>query len=213
MFPALQLEVLDRFTSVEQHFRATRRFKGETAQTARGLVFVQVYAIHEYTVQHVLRIAAAEIAAHAHTYADLRPSLLALFLDPELQSLRDCKPGDRWGRRIALFDRASSADRVSLASAPLPGDGSHFRHTHLQLILAVLGVHRRLTVRRRHMFDIDQVVNNRNSISHGGETAAEIGRRYSRADIWRSIIRMRKICLRLILIVSEHCSEPGRHLK
>jgi hypothetical protein len=211
MFPALQLEILDRFTAVEQYFRATRPFRGDTSQTAKGLVFVQIYAIHEYAVQNVVRVATTEIASHAPAFCDLRPSLLALFLDPEIQSLRDCPAKDRWDRRMALFNRATSRNPVELTSSPIPGDDTNFRHTHLELILEVLGVRRKLTIRRRHMYDIDQTVNNRNSIAHGGETAAQIGCRYSRRDIWRSIRRLRKVSLRLILVVSEHCSDPAQH--
>lgn len=211
MFPSLQLEVMDRFTALEEHFRATRRFHGHPSQTAKGLVFVEIYAIHEYTVNNVVRAATAAIAAHSHAFIDLRPCLLALFLDPELQSLRDCPPKDLWKRRLALFDRANSVDAVSLASSPLPVDGTHFRHTHLDLILEVLGITQKLTLRRRHMFEIDKAVDNRNSISHGRETAQEVGRRYSREEIWLYIRRMKRISLRLIAIVSEHCTAPDRH--
>jgi hypothetical protein len=204
-----------RFTAVEQHFRASlpsARFRGEPSQTSKGLVFVQIYALHEYTVLNVVRIASAAIAAHSHTYADLRPSLLALFLDPQLCSLRDTKPKNIWESRLALFDRATSNDPVSLAGLVLP-DGNHFRHSHINFILRVFGVTRKLTVRRRHLFLIDEIVENRNSISHRGETAADVGRRYSRHDIFRIIRRLESICLRLILIVSEYCNEPAKHCR
>ena len=213
MFPTLQLEVLERFTAIEQHFRTSRRLRGDTSQTAKGLTFVQIYAIHEYTVKNVVKIAATEIAAHGHAYARLRPSLLALFLEPEVQSLRDCSPNDRWNRRIALLERASSVESVSFSAAPLPTDGTHFRQTHVQLILRVFGDHKSVTIHQRHLRYIDTIVNNRNAVAHGGETAAEVGRRYSRQDIWRYIRRMRSLCLRLIQIVSEYCGLPEKHCR
>jgi hypothetical protein len=213
MFPSLQLEVMDRFTAVEQYFKTSQRLRGDPSLTAKGLVFVQIYAIHEYTVQNVVLIASQEIAAHGHLYSDLQPSLLALFMEPELQSLRDCPPKDQWKRRLALFERAVSNQPILLTTTPIPKDGSHFRHTHVELILKVLGVKRTLTVRRRHLPYIDEVVQHRNSIAHGGETAGDIGRRYSRQEIRKSIRRMRNICLRLIMIVSEHCKRPTEHCR
>ena len=51
----------------------------------------------------------------------------------------------------------------------------------------MLGVRRRLTLRRRHLYKIDEVVENRNTISHGNETALNVGRRYSRREINRTI--------------------------
>lgn len=215
MFPSLQLEVMDRFTAVEEHFRVSLprsvRFKGTPSQTTKGLVFVQIYAIHEYTVLKVVQYAVDAIAAHSHSYSSLRPSLLALFLDPQLAALRDCASKHIWERRLDLLDLAVSDKQASLAQSPNLGEGSHFRHAHVELILKVLGVSRTLTLRKRHLFDIDQVVDNRNAISHGGETAAEVGRRYSRQDILRSIRIMQSVCLRLILIVSEYCNDPARH--
>jgi hypothetical protein len=213
MFPDLQAEVMGRFTAVEQHFRASKSFRGESQQIEKGLMFVQIYAIHEYTVQSLVQRAAAAIVAHAHVYADLRPSLLAIFLDGELSSVRDCGTNHLWNNRLQLFERAASGQSITLAQAPLPADGTHFRHTHLELILRVLGVTRTLTVRRRHLYRIDEVVEARNSIAHGGETAGEIGRRYSRSDIRHVTRQMKNICLRLIVIIGEHCDQPEKHCR
>jgi hypothetical protein len=223
MFQNLQLEVMERFTAVRQHFRESSRRLGserrprlpgsdQWRQTAKGLVFVQIYAIHEYTVAEVVRIATDAITAHSHAYADLRPSLLALFLDPELSSLRDTTTKHVWEKRVELFVRSTSRDQISLGGTVLP-PGNHFRHEHVNFILRVLGVTRKLTVRPRHLYLIDQVVDKRNSIAHGGETAAQVGRNYSRQDILRIIDQFERICFRLILIVSEYCSEPTKHCR
>ncbi len=212
MFPTLRLEVMDRFTAVEQYFRASRSFRGDLSQTAKGLAFVQVYAIHEYTVKNVVRIAIDEIAAHSHKYADLRPSLLTLFLDPQLRSLRDCDPKNVWENRLKLLDRSTSEGSV-LSVDVLPGDNTHFRHTQIKLILRVFGVTRAPTVRRRHLYRIDEVVNNRNFIAHGLETPVDVGRRYSRQDITRVIRQMKGVSLRLISLIAEHCGDPKKHCR
>ncbi len=182
------------------------------AQIAKGLVFVELYAVYEYTVKGVTRVAIAEIAGHAHRFAELKPSLLALFLDAELRALRDCGAKNIWEKRLKLFEQSTSSRRVAAVDT-LPVDGSHFRHTQAQLILRALGIRRSLTRRRRHLYKIDEIVNNRNAIAHGEETAAQIGRRYSRADVTRSISQIKSICLRVIAIASEHCNDPQRHLR
>jgi hypothetical protein len=40
-----------------------------------------------------------------------------------------------------------------------------------------------------------------------------VGKRYSRRDMWKNIAIMKAVCLRLIAIVSEHCSDPTKHKK
>jgi hypothetical protein len=202
---------MDRFTAVRQHFRQTRRFRGDPSQVAKGLAFVQLYAIYEYTVNNVVRVAASEIAAHSHPISSLRPSLMALFLDPEFSSVRDCSPARLWEQRIALCERVISDKPAAQYQSPIPMDGTHYRHTHVKLILKVFGIARRPTRRRRHLFRIDEVVQNRNSIAHGEETASEIGRRYSRQDIFTVTRQMESACLRLIMLFEEHCSLPERH--
>jgi hypothetical protein len=213
MFLALQLEVMERFTAAKEHFRATRGFNGEPRQIAKGLAFVQVYAIYEFTVSSVVRLAVQGVASHSHKWGELRPSLLALFLDPQLESLKMCGAKYVWEKRLEIFKTASSNGRASVSSDPLPVDGSHFRHAQLELIFRVFGVSRKPTRRPRHMFRIDEVVNNRNAIAHGGETAGAVGRRYSRKDIAAVTRQMESVCLRLIEVFSDYCSKPAKHRK
>ena len=210
MFPDLQLEVMDRFTALEQYFRNSPKKPEKIAQMAKGMVFVQVYAVYEYTAKSVIRLAITEIVNHGHRYADLQAGLLAIFLDPAVASLRDGKTKKPWESRLDLFEQCVSNDPITAVDV-VPTDGSHFKHTQIILILRALGVRRSFTRRKRHLYKIDEIVDHRHVIAHGGETAIDIGRRYSRGDILGIIRLMQKICLRLIAIVSEHCSLPDRH--
>jgi hypothetical protein len=212
MFPALRAEIADRFTAVEKFFQEACRFKDqELSQTARGLAFVQIYAIHEYTVETAVEHAAAAVIGHAHKYMDLRPSLLALFLDVEIQSIRDSGPKTQWEKRLVLLDLATSKQPAAFSRTPsVPADGSHFRHSQIELILKVFGIKKKPTRRRRHLFLIDEIVGHRNAIAHGNSTAAEIGRRYSNEDMRKKVRQMRSVCLRLIELLEEHCSDPAR---
>ncbi len=57
---------------------------------------------------------------------------------------------------------------------------------------------------------VDEIVNHRNAIAHGDETADLVGRRYTYSEVANRITLMRAICLRLIRIVDEYCSNPQR---
>src|SRR6202167_3124651 len=87
---------------------------------------------------------------------------------------------------------------------------SHFRHTQLQMIFDVLGITRSLTVRKRHLQLIDEVVNNPNSVAHSTASPTAVGRSYSHSDITHKISLMRKICFRILSLVSEYCATPDR---
>jgi hypothetical protein len=210
MFPDLQLEILNRFTAVEQYFRNSPKKPDLVGQMAKGLVFVQIYAIYEFTAKSAMRLAIEEIVSHKHKYSELHAGLLSVFLDPAVRSVRDSGANTAWENRLQMFEQCQANQRISPVTV-LPSDGSHFRHTQILLILKALGVKRAFTRLKRHLYVIDSIVSNRHTIAHGGETAVDIGRRYSREDIMYNIRVMKGICLRLIAIISEHCSIPERH--
>jgi hypothetical protein len=89
MFRPLRAEVLGRFAAAESFFKSAPGPKRDTLheQIARGLAFVQMYAVYEYTVCTVFQTAVDVLVTHKHSTKKLTPSLMALFLDPELQSL------------------------------------------------------------------------------------------------------------------------------
>ncbi len=212
MFQQLASEVNARFAAAETFFSLTRGFAGDNAATAKGLAFVQVYAVYEFTVCSVVRTAIDSIKAHNHRMQDLIPPLMALALDAELNSLRDV--GDRrvWQNRLALFEKAFSKDRFDIPSnTGPPHDGSHFKYSQLQIIFRVFGI-KRLPVRRRaHIGRINEVVGHRNQIAHGAETAQDIGRRYTLAEISHIASQMRSVCLLLIDVFESYCADRTLH--
>jgi hypothetical protein len=184
MFGPLRSDIEVRFLEVESFFTATKDFSGDLAATAKGLVFVHLYAAYEFTVKSVVQTAIDSINAHGHKMKEIKPSLMALYLDRELTSLRDAGRRNLWNTRLHLFQRVFCDDKIALANnTGPPSDGSHYRHTHLIMIFNVFGIARLPARRRAHLHRIDEIVDHRNQIAHGNETAAEVGRRYTRADV------------------------------
>jgi hypothetical protein len=209
MFRQLRLEVMDRFAAIQHLVRESHQ-KLDTAQlqAIRGMAFVQVYAAYEYTVKNVVRRAGESIAVHQHPLCSIKPSLMAMFLHPQLQSVQDSPRESQWDSRIALFERVCS-DEVATSVPVVPSDGSHFKQTHLRLIFRVLGLTCPPTSHPRHLGRIDEVVLHRHAIAHGNETAENIGSRYTEADIDQVISQVQDVCLYLISAVEGHCSNPA----
>jgi len=212
MFSTLKAEIEARFDAIELYFHATKNFTGDNAQTAKGLIFVQVYAVYEYTVCSVIRLAIDAIKGHNHKLKDIAPSLLALFLDPELKSLRDSGGKGVWNKRLRVFERAFSNEKINLSSNNNPPhDGSHFRYTQLVTIFRVFGISRLPVRRRSHIPRIDEVVGHRNKIAHGSETAEDIGRRYARSEILHIVRQMKSVCELQITVFDTYCSDRAKH--
>lgn len=211
MFSTLKTDIDARFLAMEQFFRATKGFAGDDAQTAKGLMFVQVYAAYEYTICSTVQLAIDVIKSHNHAMKDITPSLLTLFLDPELTSLRDVGQKDVWDRRIRIFEKAFSRDTLNISSGTKPPhDGSHFRYSQLQTIFKVFGINRLPVRRRAHIQRINEVVGHRNQIAHGSETADDVGRRYSRSEIQHIIRQMKSVCDLQVTVFDSYCSNKAR---
>ena len=212
MFPALRRDVKERFTDIEQFLDSTTALQERHVTIAKGLMFVQIYAVYEYAVNRVVSGAIELITTHNHEMRDVLPSLLTLFLDPELRSLHDAPRKKEWQKRVELFERACSRQLVDLSSdTMLPNDGSHYRYSHLVLIFEIFGIKRMPVPRRQHEQRIAEVVNHRNAIAHGRETPQDIGRRYTRLELKKAIQQMRGICMLWIRVFEAYCAEPDRH--
>lgn len=207
MFHDLKLEVATRFSTINEFLTATRNLPEPSLAIAKGLVFVQIYAVYEFTVDNTVSNAIEAIKNKGHRLRDISPSLLSLFLDPELRSLRDISSSKQWDKRLQLFERAFSHQRLDLASdTNAPSDGSHYRYSHLSLIFKVFGI-RRMPVRRKtHISRIAEVVSHRNSVAHGRDTALEIGRRYTTSEVQRVVKQMESVCNSFINGVELFCS-------
>ncbi len=214
MFPVLRTEVENRFSDLESFLKETKALKSHHEAVMKGLMFVQTYAVYEFTVTSVVREAIESIKAHNHRLVDLAPSMLALFLDPEWKSFRDGGRKNEWENRLKLFERAFSEDRVDLSgSTGLPTDGSHYRHTHLEMIFRVFGIQHPVVRRRNHIPRIREVVDHRNAIAHGRDKAEDIGRRYTRSDVLKVMRQMKSVCFLQISVFERFCADTSRHLR
>ena len=81
MFPALKREVTSQFVEIEEFLRVTGQLPHGHATMAKGLMFVQIYAVYEYTINRTVSDAIEAIKAHNHELKEISPSLLTLFLD------------------------------------------------------------------------------------------------------------------------------------
>src|SRR5947207_1653967 len=63
------------------------------AMTSKGLFFVHLYGVYEYTVKATVQETIQVINIHGPTIADCKPVLLGMLLDSQCQSLADVGRG------------------------------------------------------------------------------------------------------------------------
>jgi hypothetical protein len=193
MFTSLRTELVIRLGQVAELCRLVdslekRELSSGTTEPAlrslKGLSFVHLYAAYEYTVINSFSVVARQFNAYGIPYGKVRRSLLSLVLHPAFESLREIQPRKCWPGRIELMETSTSANASSLQDNVFPLDDSHHRAAQLDTICSILGLQvGALLPAPRFRGLIQDVVENRNAIAHGRETAEYVGSRYTAADL------------------------------
>jgi hypothetical protein len=107
---------------------------------ARGLAFVALYGVWEYTVRTSVEAAILELTKHAKPIRDIKLELLAFILHWECDSAGSCGRDSMWEKRTSLFRKTDSPDQFTNNNLPFPNDGSHYRKEQLQTIWRLFGI-------------------------------------------------------------------------
>lgn len=175
------------------------------AAAARGMAFVELYALYEFTVRGAVQATLAAVAKGGVPTGMLPPSILALILDGHWQSVSSSGRGSAFSKRIELLREACAGQNVPQFDETLfPTDGSHYRQKQLHTVWAILGIAEPIVPEPRHLGRIEELVENRNAIAHGRRTPVDVGRRYSRADIEVRVQDTAEICNHIVETLREH---------
>lgn len=173
--------------------------------TGRGLAFVSLYATYEYTVRSSTQTTLASLRKDPLAIGQLRKELLALVLSPLWDSASSSGPPKIWDARISILNHADKKVSVSsIQDTHFPVDGSHFRPRQLHTLWKVFGISDPIVPELRFLGRIEELVENRNAISHGRRTAADVGRSYSKSDIETRIDDVEAICNYLVETMKTH---------
>jgi hypothetical protein len=221
MWANLVAEITARILSARTYFNAAIGHPAQLPQTTppitspaepavKGLMFVLLYAVCEYTVVSIIRAAWIELRNHGTPIAGLRLELLGAVLHPELDSVTKCAKDRTWETRTTLFRKANAADPARPLDSFFPSDGSHFKVSQLRTIWDLFGVTGQLLPRNSLIGLIDfELTEHRNAVAHGRRTAEEVGRAYSVPDVLGKIQDTQDLCLYLVATMQTHCSNPA----
>ncbi len=207
MFTTLSGEIAARLLSIRQFVALTDSLEanspGESA-TCKGLVFVQMYAVYEFTIRGSVQSVLASVKGDGTPPIDLCDEFLTLVLDAELTAAAKAGRPRLWEKRLALLASMSSSNPLSISDTLFPSDGSHYRPQQLRTIWSVLGINNPIVPDLRHLGRIEELVENRNSIAHGRNTADSVGRRYSGGDIKHRLKDVELITSHIVATVQAH---------
>jgi hypothetical protein len=101
----------------------------------------------------------------------------------QLQSVSSLSQAAIWKSGFELVSAITDGRTCTIVSNVFPNDGSNFRRSQVQTFCRVFGLTDPGSILREVWQRLDTVVTERNAIAHGRETAGNIGRQYTLADL------------------------------
>ena len=213
MFAAVINELGSRLLAAElltKTIAELEESRSDAAVLLKGLAFVQMYSIYEFTVRGSVQATLSSLRASAAPAAKIRHEALSLVLDSSLSSAAQAGPARLWECRIDLLGRARSPDSATeFPDSLFPADGSHYRIRQLHTIWRVFGIGAPVVPDARLQGRIEEMVENRNAVAHGRRTADDVGRRYSLADIKDRMRDLGQICEHVLATLETHYNGGG----
>lgn len=163
--------------------------------SAKGLFFVHLYGAYEHTialaVQQVLEI----INGMGHRVTEFKPTMLSIVLHNKCNSMTDVGPNKMREKRWDLFQQLSSSVVVdSINTTALPTGSGNLKHQQLQTIWTSLCVTSPTVPRPSFIGTLGELVENRNALAHGRESATVVGRRYTATDLQAKYDDISELC-------------------
>ncbi len=210
MYSEIRAGILDRVFSTQLFLQSAASLAVPRASPlSKGLVFVQLYAVHEYAIQSSVMTALASIASHRIPVQKLKRGLQSLAVDHELIGLAACARSSSWSRRLALLEKLESESPADFEAITFPADGSHYRPAQILTLWTLFELPPPAFPHSKWIGRIDEFVEHRNAIAHGRETADKIGCRFTDAEIAERITDTQAICLHVVNSFEDHCSQES----
>lgn len=182
MLSGVRSEVSVRLAEVFQFLEHIRKIEepppapdATEAKILRGLFYVHIYSALEYTINHGVRTFLQASAAFNAPPQHLQARFLSVALDPSFSSLRDVSEERRWKARLDLLDLQSSGSPQAMSNDVFGLYLQNIWAKRLETVFACLDIDDPIVPDPRYRGYIDEVVDRRNAVAHGRESAADVG--------------------------------------
>lgn len=149
----------------------------------KGLYVVLLYSSFEFSICRAISEVSLFISSKNVQFAHVDPSVYPYALDAELSSIAGVGRPKKWQRRAELFVKLISPDVVSLNEGCVLGELENAWAETLQKVFLIFGLPMSPFYDIRVKRQIDEIVERRNAVAHGRESAADVGRGYTVADL------------------------------
>jgi hypothetical protein len=171
--------------------------------TAKGLIFVQLYGIIEYTVTSTVAKCISYINNEHIEISKIKPIIMSMALNPELDSLIQVG-SKKWEKRHKVFQKLEQDTIVYIADDIIPTDGKNIHHPQLESIWKIFCLSDPIFHDNSFRGRLQDIVTNRVNIAHGNLAAAEIGARVTTQELKDRLDEVSTFCTYFISTLEDY---------
>lgn len=211
-FTTLRSNVTSRISLIRSFHESIKRQEASSdliiktnSKISKGLFFVELYGIWEYTVHTTLQSTNNHLTSLTKKCLDVKPQILSLAMNPQFNSLRTIQK-KKWEKRIEILSSVNSNSLTNLTDYVDVTMGKNIRYSQLQNIWECYGIPLPILPADRMIGRLEELVNNRNEIAHGRGSASDVGRRYTQSELLDRLNDMDMLCFSLISKLEQYCA-------
>jgi hypothetical protein len=148
----------------------------------KGLFYVHLYGSLEKTINDLIENTLISINSQNIKNKHFSPPFNTISLLGKLQSFKDCGHRNFFAKAIEIFEEMQSDNIPSLNETAFSNNLQNVWTKTIIEILTAFGIGN-FIIEPRTRTTIDEIVDKRNAVAHGRETAAVIGERFRTNDL------------------------------
>jgi hypothetical protein len=180
-------ELIDRLGSVRTMLAATHGpaiLSPNISREIRGVSIVLIYAAYENLLTSLCRLLLETAAQLRAGNKRLRPGLKVFATFNHLQAATAASQAKIWrDTGLEIVATMTHSSDCTVNANVFPTDGSHMKRGQIVTFCRLFELGEPGPILREVWDGLDTIVTQRNALAHGQATAAEIGRRYTHADL------------------------------
>ena len=150
----------------------------------RGLFYVQLYASLEKTVNEIIENTLIHIGTKSVQFKHYTSPFYSISLVDKLKSFKDSGHSNFFKKAFEVFSESSSSNVPSLNESVFANNLQNIWTNTVIEVCNSFGI-KELSITPRVRATIDEIVDKRNAVAHGRESAVVIGERH-RTDVLRT---------------------------
>ncbi|QUW27444.1 hypothetical protein J8Y16_04780 [Bacillus cereus] len=193
------LNFIKSHSSIDKPDEEPSYVKGE-----KGLFFVQLYGVVEYTVRETVATTIASINNEECKYKDCKPLFMSIALNSYFDSLTNIGDSKKWDKRWEILTIMNSDSILNLSDELMPTDGGNIKYKQLASIWKSFCIEDPILPRQNIGGYLNELVEKRNLIAHGNQTPEEVGSRFTSNDLEIRFAAINELCSYIIATFEDY---------